>query len=67
MNNMKLEMHENLQRVAEFMQEHIPAQDRCGVAKAIAIIAPALWADLPASDIQPLKLYEPEIEPNNSI
>lgn len=53
---MNIEMHSSVQKVAEFMQRELPADELRGVADALAVVAPAIWGNYPIKEITPLTL-----------
>jgi hypothetical protein len=65
---MKLTMHPSVQKIAEYMQAELPADQLAGVARALSALAPVLWGQYPVQDICPLKLvHEPIISPAEHI
>lgn len=55
---MELRMHPGLQKVAEFMQETLPANELASVAEALGLIAPVLWGRYAKADIAALALSQ---------
>ena len=53
---MHLTMDSDLQAVAQFMQEHIPAARLVNVAAGMAGLAPLLWGHYEREGIEPVKL-----------
>ncbi len=53
---MVLSADSDVQKVAEFMQENIPANRLAGVAMALNGLAPALWGHLPSAEVRALSL-----------
>lgn len=53
-------MHPSLKMVAEFMSRNLPYAELRGVAEALAIVAPAIWAQCPQREIIPMELVDDE-------
>ncbi len=53
---MFLQMHPGLQKVAEFMQDTLSANELVSVADALQLIAPVLWGQYAKADIAALAL-----------
>lgn len=65
---MELTMHPSVQKIAEYMQCELPADQLGGVARALSALAPVLWGQYPAQDICPLRLiHEPITSPAEHI
>jgi hypothetical protein len=58
---MKVVMDEDVKRVAEFMQENVPADRLAAVARGVGQLAPILWGHYYNSEIFPLSLRGDEI------
>lgn len=58
---MEVQMHPSVQKVAEFMQEALPADELAGVAEALALIAPAIWTRYAKVQIAPITLINAPI------
>lgn len=59
---MNIEMHPSVKKVAEFMQNELPADELLGVVAALAVVASAMWGRYPKQNIYPLSLaHEPII------
>lgn len=63
---MILNVHHNLQKVVEFMQREIPADELNAVADALPTMARALWSQCPKTTITPMQLTEPAITTSDS-
>ncbi len=59
---MILEMHPSVKKVAEFMQNEVPADELRGVANALAASAPAIWGKYPLIDVFPITLRHASIQ-----
>lgn len=53
---MEVQMHPGVKKVAEFMQEELPADELAAVAEALALLAPAIWGRYPKVVIAPITL-----------
>jgi hypothetical protein len=53
---MIVEMNESVQKVVEFMQREIPADELRGVARMLPAVAEAIWAAFPATQVNPMRL-----------
>lgn len=51
----------DVQAVADFMQSKIPANRLVSVAEGLSRIAPLLWGQYPAEQVQVLQLQSPAI------
>lgn len=51
-----IQMHPSVEKVIEFMECTVQADDLRSVAEAIAILAPALWGHLGKNEVRPLQI-----------
>jgi hypothetical protein len=58
---LELHMHPGVKKIAEFMHQNLPANELCGVAAALHLLAPALWGQYDTKPVQPLELRYPPI------
>lgn len=58
---MAMILDEDLMRVAEFMQQNVPAARLVSVSDGLAGIAPLLWGHFPSERIAALRLVAPSI------
>jgi hypothetical protein len=56
---LEVKMDEDVRRVAQFMQRNMQAAKLVNVAKALALLAPALWGQHQQDEVQPLCLLQP--------
>jgi hypothetical protein len=60
---MKIEMHPSVQKVAEFMQRELRADELFAVAEAMPAVAAVLWAQYERAAVVPLNLRHQWGEP----
>ena len=58
---MIVQMNPNVQKVVEFLQREIPADELNGVANAIPAVAAVVWSEYHHQAIRPMKMSEPPI------
>ncbi len=57
---MQILIDPDVQAMAEYMQERLPANRLTSIAKAVAAVAPLLWGDCP-EEIQSIRLVRDPI------
>lgn len=58
---MTVEINPSVQKVIEFMQREIPADELNGVADSLPVVAKAIWSRFPTTEIKPMQLVEQPI------